>query len=49
MIGTGIETGSGGKRQPTVTVENPGHVHALLREATIRVSQGGWSKTLQSD
>jgi len=46
VIDAGIGTATGGKRQPTVTVENPTHVHALLRDATIRVSQGSWSKTL---
>jgi P pilus assembly chaperone PapD len=46
VVDVGIESGSGGRRQPTITVENPSQVHALLKDATIRVSQGSWSKTL---
>ncbi len=34
-----------GKRHPTVTVENPTKVHALLPQSTIRFSSGSWSHT----
>jgi len=48
LVGTGVEVAKTGKRQPTITVENPTRVHALLKEATIRVSSGSWSQTLSS-
>lgn len=44
LIGTGIETDKKtGKRHPTITVENPTKVHALLPQSTISVSGGSWS------
>ena len=46
LVNTGIEVANTGKRQPTITVENLGRVHALLKEATIRVSSGSWSHIL---
>ena len=41
--GTGKDRG---KRHPTITVQNPTNVHALLPEANIRLSSGGWSQTV---
>ncbi len=48
VIGTGVTGGDkkASARQPTITVENSGKVHALLQEATIKVSSGSWSQTL---
>jgi fimbrial chaperone protein len=49
VIGTGVATGEKpGMRLPTITVENSGKAHALLKDATIRLSNGGWSQTLSS-
>lgn len=46
-----LETGvtppdKSGKRHPTITLQNPGNVHALVSSATVRVSGGGWSEVL---
>lgn len=46
-----VETGvsapdKAGKRHPTITLQNPGNVHALVSNSTVRVSGGGWSETL---
>jgi P pilus assembly chaperone PapD len=46
LIGTDVEVEKSGKRRPAITVENPSRVHALLRDATIRLSNGSWSQTL---
>lgn len=35
-----------GKRHPTVTLENPSKVHALLPDGTLRLTGGGWSHTM---
>jgi len=46
LIGTDVEVEKSGKRRAAITVENPSRVHALLRDATIRLSNGSWSQTL---
>ena len=49
LVGTGIDTVGDKKatqRRPTITVENASNVHALLQDATIRLSSGSWSQTL---
>lgn len=47
IVGTGVETDKKtGKRHPTITVENPTKVHALLPQGTISLSGGGWSKSM---
>lgn len=46
VIGTGITTDKSGKRRPTITVQNPSNVHALLPRSTIQLSSGDWSSTL---
>ncbi len=44
LVGTGVETDKKtGKRHPTITVENPTKIHALLPQSTLAVSGGGWS------
>ncbi len=44
LVGTGVETDKKtGKRHPTITVENPTKIHALLPQSTVAVSGGGWS------
>lgn len=48
VVTTGVATDAKGKRHPTITVQNPTNVHALLPEATIRLSSGGWSQTVPS-
>lgn len=49
VVGTGIETDKkSGKRHPTITVENPTKVHALLPQSSISLSGGGWSKSMSS-
>ena len=35
-----------GKARPELTVSNPGNSHAKLVDATVKLSGGGWSKTL---
>lgn len=47
LVSAGIATDKGGKRQPTITVENPTKTHTLLPQYTIRLSgDGGWSRTM---
>jgi len=46
LIGTGIAVEQPGKHRPTITVENKTPVHALLQQATIKLSSGSWSQTL---
>lgn len=46
-----VETGvsapdKAGKRHPTITLQNPGNVHALVSNATVRVSGSGWNEVL---
>lgn len=46
LVGNGIDVDKkSGKRRPTVTVENPTKIHALLPQSTLRVASGGWSHT----
>ncbi len=46
VVTTGIATDAKGRRHPTITVQNPTNVHALLPEANIRLSSGDWSQTV---
>jgi fimbrial chaperone protein len=46
VIQSGVVTGKNGKRYPTLTVENPSKVHALLPRSTLALSSGSWSQTL---
>ena len=46
VVTTGVTTDKSGRRHPTVTLQNPGKVHALLPQATVRLSGAGWSETL---
>ncbi|MEQ1697539.1 MAG: fimbria/pilus periplasmic chaperone [Hyphomicrobiaceae bacterium] len=46
VVTTGVATDAKGKRHPTITVQNPTNVHALLPDATIKLSSGGWSQTV---
>jgi P pilus assembly chaperone PapD len=49
LVTTGVEADKkSGKRYPTITVENPSNVHALLPQSTIALSGGSWSQTLSS-
>ena len=43
LVGTGIAKSKDGKRHPTITVENPSNIHALLPQSSIKLSGGGWS------
>lgn len=45
LVETGSITATDGKRYPTITVENPTKVHALLPQSTILLSAAGWSHT----
>ena len=47
IASTGVTTDRSGKRQPTITVENPTKVHALLPQSTVRLTSGGWSRTFE--
>jgi fimbrial chaperone protein len=46
LVGTGITVEKARKPKPTITVENATPVHALLEQATVKHSSGGWSQTL---
>jgi len=46
IVDTGVTTDKQGKRHPTLTVQNPSKVHALLPQSTIRLTAAGWSTTL---
>jgi fimbrial chaperone protein len=46
VVQSGVVTAKNGKRYPTLTVENPGKVHALLPRSTLALSGNGWSQTL---
>src|SRR5262245_20233973 len=47
VVSTGVEADKKtGKRYPTITVENPTNIHALLPQSTIALSGGGWSHTM---
>jgi fimbrial chaperone protein len=43
LVGTGVAKDKDGKRHPTITVENPSNIHALLPDSTIKLSGSGWS------
>jgi fimbrial chaperone protein len=49
LLNSGVENDDKGKSRPTVTVQNPGNIHAKLTDATITLSGGGWSKTMTPD
>lgn len=46
VVGSGVGRDAKGELRPAVTVTNPGNMHALLSDATVRLSSGAWSKTL---
>jgi fimbrial chaperone protein len=46
LVGTGITAEKARKPKPTITVENATPVHALLEQATVKLSSGSWSQTL---
>jgi P pilus assembly chaperone PapD len=47
LVTAGVEADKkSGKRYPTITVENPSNVHALLTQSTIALSGDGWSQTM---
>jgi len=46
LVRTGVAVEGPGKHHPTITVENPTAVHALLQQATIKLKGGAWSRTL---
>jgi fimbrial chaperone protein len=46
VVGTGVVTDKAGKRRPTITVQNPSRVHALLPQSTIHLNSGSWASTL---
>ncbi len=49
VVSTGVEADKkSGKRYPTITVENPTNIHALLPQSTIELSGGGWSHTMSA-
>ena len=49
VVGTGVETDKKtGKRHPTITVENPTKIHALLPQSSISLSGGSWSKAMSA-
>jgi P pilus assembly chaperone PapD len=47
LVGTGVAKDKQGKRHPTITVENPTNIHALLPQSTIQLSGGSWSYSMQ--
>lgn len=47
VVETTIATDKSGVRRPTITVENPTKVHALLPDTKIVLSNGSWSRTLE--
>ncbi len=50
VVGTGVEVDPrDGKRRPTITVQNPTKIHALLPQSKIRLTSGAWSQTLEQD
>lgn len=47
IVETGISApDKSGKRHATITLQNSSNVHALLSQATVRVSGSGWSQVL---
>lgn len=49
FVSAGIGKDDKGKPRPTVTVTNPGNLHAKLSDATIKLSGGAWSETLSPE
>ena len=49
LVSAGIGKDDKGRPHPTLTVKNPGNIHAKLTDATIRVSGGTWSETLRPE
>jgi P pilus assembly chaperone PapD len=47
LVGAGVTKTKDGKRLPTITVENPTNVHALLPQSTIHLTGPGWSYDMQ--
>lgn len=47
LVATGL-VNQKGKRHPTITVENPSNVHALLPQGRVRLSAGNWTRTLET-
>ncbi len=43
LVAAGVAKSKDGKRHPTITVENPSNIHALLPQSSIKLSGGGWS------
>ena len=48
LVESGVTRNNRGEINPVITVYNPSPVHALLPDATIRLSGRGWAKTLTS-
>ncbi len=46
VVASSIVTDKQGRRRPSIIVENPANVHALLPQSIIRVSGAGWSETI---
>lgn len=46
VVATSVANGKGGKRYPAITVENSSKTHALLSEASIALSSGGWTEAM---
>ena len=49
LVAAGVGKDDKGKLRPEVTVKNPGNINAKLTDATIRLSSGSWSETLEPD
>lgn len=49
LVNTGVGKDDKGKQHPELTVMNPGNINAKLTDATIRLSSGSWSETLEPD
>ncbi len=48
VVAAAVTRGKDGALRPTITVENPTNVHALLPQSTIRLSAGSWSQVLSA-
>jgi P pilus assembly chaperone PapD len=48
VVQSGVVTDKGGRRHPTITVQNPTNIHALFPQSTVYVSSGNWSQTISS-
>jgi len=49
LVSTGLGKDDKGKPRPTVTVKNPGNIHAKLTDATIKLSGNSWTETLRPE